>query len=75
MDYTSELKKILAKRNVDVEHLTNDAVLANIGLDSLDLVEVMLEIEELVGTEFASEEIMGLTTIQDVINLINSKVK
>ncbi|MGM9873344.1 MAG: acyl carrier protein [Bacilli bacterium] len=75
MDYTQELKNILAKRNVDVEHLTNDAVLANIGLDSLDLVEIMLEIEELVNTEFTSEEIMGLTTIQDVINLIDSKVK
>lgn len=75
MDYTAELKNILAKRDVDVTNLTNDSVLANIGLDSLDLVEVMLEIEELVGTEFTSEEIMGLVTIQDVINLINSKVK
>lgn len=74
MDTRKVVSDILAKR-IDVSSLKEEDSLKNIGLDSLDLVEVMLEIEDTLGIEFESEEISELTTIKSVLDLINSKIK
>lgn len=68
------VKSILGKR-IDISSLKEDDNLSALGLDSLDLVEVMIEIEEEIGVEFTSEEISALSTLKDVINLIDSKTK
>ena len=73
MDVINTVKEILAKR-VDVSKLKAEDSLPSLGLDSLDLVEVMLEIEYALHIEFTSEEITNLTTIQSVIDLINAKL-
>ena len=73
MDVISTVKEILAKR-VDVSKFKPEDTLPSLGLDSLDLVEVMLEIEYALHIEFTSEEITNLTTIQSVIDLINAKL-
>ena len=73
MDVINTVKEILAKR-VDVSKLKPEDTLPSLGLDSLDLVEVMLEIEYALHIEFTSEEITNLTTIQSVIDLINAKL-
>ena len=74
MEIKEEVRKIIAKR-VDVSNLKEEDQLSALGLDSLDLVEVMLEIEEVFNIEFANEEIEGCKTFKDVLNLISSKVK
>lgn len=74
MDTRKVVSDILAKR-VDVSTLKEEDSLKNIGLDSLDLVEVMLEIEDTLGIEFDSEEIAELTTLKSVLDLINKKIK
>ncbi len=74
MDTRKIVSDILAKR-VDVSSLKEEDSLKEIGLDSLDLVEVMLEIEDALGIEFDSEEIAGLSTLKSVLDLINSKIK
>lgn len=68
------VKSILAKR-IDISSLKEDDDLSALGLDSLDLVEVMIEIEEEIGVEFTSDEISSLSTLKDVISLIDSKTK
>lgn len=73
MSSIETVKKILEKRGVNVASLQEDKPLTEIGLDSLDLVEVMLEIEETLGIEFSSNEIADLSTLKDVADLINSK--
>lgn len=73
MSSIETVKKILEKRGVDVSLLQEDKSLTEIGLDSLDLVEVMLEIEDTLGIEFSSNEIANLSTLKDVADLINSK--
>ena len=73
MDIKEVVTKILAKR-IDISSLKEEDSLKNIGLDSLDLVEVMLEIEEAFGIEFESEEIVELSTLQSVLDLINTKI-
>ena len=74
MDTRKTVSDILAKR-VDVSNLKEEDSLKDIGLDSLDLVEVMLEIEDALGIEFDSEEIANLSTLKSVLDLINSKIK
>lgn len=74
MDTRKVVSDILAKR-VDVSSLKEEDSLKNIGLDSLDLVEVMLEIEDTFGIEFDSEEIVELSTLKSVLDLIDKKIK
>lgn len=74
MDIKQKVKDILASR-IDVSNLNEDAPLSSLGLDSLDLVEVSLEIEDAFSLEFTSEEIASLTTLQSMIDLIENKLK
>lgn len=74
MNIKEEVSKVLAKR-VDVSFLKEDDNLSALGLDSLDLVEVMLEIEEVFHIEFDSNEIEEAKTLRDVLNLIEKKTK
>lgn len=74
MDTRKVVSDILAKR-IDISSLKEEDSLKNIGLDSLDLVEVMLEIEDALGIEFDSEEIGELTTLKSVLDLIDKKIK
>ena len=74
MDALETVKSILAEK-VDVSNLKEEDSLASLGLDSLDLVEVMLAIEDRLGIEFTSEEIAQLTTLKDVSKLIEKKTK
>ena len=74
MDAKKVVSEILAKR-VDISSLKEEDSLKEIGLDSLDLVEVMLEIEDTLGIEFDSEEIAELSTLKSVLDLIEKKIK
>ncbi len=74
MNAIETLKEILSEK-VDVTQLKEDDLLTGLGLDSLDLVEIMLTIEDRLGVEFTSEEIANLSTIKDVVKLIETKTK
>ena len=74
MNVIETVKTILAEK-VDVSNLKEEDSLQSLGLDSLDLVEVMLSIEDQLGIEFTSEEIAQLSTLKDVIKLIERKTK
>ena len=72
---TLETVKSILSEKVDVSKLKEDDSLASLGLDSLDLAEVMISIEDALGIEFTSAEILKLSTLKDVLNLIESKTK
>lgn len=74
MDAIEIVKSILAEK-VDISSIKEDDSLTSLGLDSLDLVEVMLSIEDRLGIEFTSGEISQLATIKDVVKLIETKTK
>ena len=70
-----EVVKDVIKDRINIDSINYDDRLDELGLDSLDLVETMLKIEKVLGVEFTSDEIVELKTIQDVVNLIESKNK
>lgn len=74
MNNIEKAKEILAER-IDIKNLNPNDKLTELGIDSLDLVEVMIQIEEAIGVEFTSEEISDLKTLNDVLKLIENKSK
>ena len=74
MDIKKTVSDIISKR-VDVSNLKEEDSLSSLGLDSLDLVEVMLEIEETLNITFDSDEIGEVSTLGDVLKLIETKLK
>ncbi len=74
MDAIETVKAILSEK-VDVSNLKEEDSLTSLGLDSLDLVEVMLAIEDKLSIEFTSDEIAQLSTLKDVVKLIERKTK
>lgn len=74
MNAIDTVKQILSEK-VDISKLNEDDPLTSLGLDSLDLVEVMLSIEDQLGVEFSSDEFADLITLKDVVKLIEKKTK
>jgi len=72
MDKVAVIREIMAKR-IDVTNLSENDELSALGLDSLDLVEVVTEIEEALGITFEMDEIATFKTLKDVIDCVNSK--
>ncbi|MBN1613300.1 MAG: acyl carrier protein [Deltaproteobacteria bacterium] len=49
------------------------AFIDDLGADSLDLVELIMEMEENFGMQIADDELEKIRTIQDVIDFLRSK--
>ena len=45
----------------------------DLGADSLDLVELIMEMEEVFGMEIADEELEKIRSIKDVIDFLKNK--
>ncbi len=45
----------------------------DLGADSLDLVELIMEMEEKFGVEIADEELEKIKTIKDVVDFLQKK--
>lgn len=73
MDKLNEIKAMFAKK-VKVDTLDPNMELKSLGLDSLDLVELIMDIEENFGIEFNNEEMMEFKTVADVLNSIEKKL-
>ena len=63
----------IIKSKVGNMELKESTELSNLNLNSLDLVEITLEIEDKFHIEFNSSEIANLSTIKDVVELIKRK--
>ncbi len=70
------MKKIeqILKEVVKVEELKPETELREIGLDSIDLVEVMMRLEEEFNIEFTNDEMLSLKTVGDVQKTIEKKL-
>lgn len=69
------IKDHLGGRGVDVSRIEPGThLLDDLDLDSLDTVELSLGLEERFGIEIPDEDLEGVATIQDAIELIEAKV-
>ena len=67
-----QIKKILVETmDIEEEEVTLDAKLkADINLDSLDSVELIMSAEEEFGIEIPDEDVMNFKTVNDIVNYI-----
>ena len=74
MDIKNEVLKTFAKL-AKKDNITVDSNIKELGLDSLDLVDNLMDIEAEYGIEFENEEMTSFVTINDVINCVSKKIK
>ncbi len=65
----------LVKEKLNIADLDYNATLNTYGLDSLDVVEFVLEVEDTYGITFETEETKELKTVGNLIDLIVKKIK
>jgi acyl carrier protein len=64
------LKKIVKNKEV-----TLNSSIKDLGLDSLDVVDLLMEMEEKYSIEFSNDEMLSFTKVQDIVTAIEKKIK
>jgi acyl carrier protein len=70
------LRKIIAVQ-LDIDEgeiLLNTNPINELGADSLDLVEIIMEAEEVFGISIGDEELEEASTLEDFLNCVMSKL-
>jgi acyl carrier protein len=75
MDIEAKVKEIIVnKLGVDANQVTPEASFTNdLGADSLDTVELVMELERAFNLQIPDEDAEKLSTVGDAINYIKNK--
>ena len=72
METTEQIIEEIKKMGFDVENATPKSLLVNdLGLDSLDAMELITKLEEHYHIKFSDQSIEGCKTISDVASVID----
>lgn len=63
------LKKVVNNKDINLE-----SNLKELGLDSLDVVDMLMDLEEKFGIEFENDEMMSFTVVGDIVSAIEKKI-
>ncbi|MCR4391326.1 MAG: acyl carrier protein [Candidatus Acetothermia bacterium] len=76
-EIADRVREIIAEQlMVDVEEVTDEASFVNdLGADSLDTVELIMEFEDEFGIEIPDEDADGIQTVGEAIAYIESRVQ
>ncbi|MBT6227378.1 MAG: acyl carrier protein [Candidatus Scalindua sp.] len=71
------LRIVIAKElKVEPESIADDAHIGNdLGIDSADMISVLYDIEDEFKVEISDEEVGEISTIQEMYNVVNAKIK
>jgi len=58
-----------------VSNLEVDEALKNYGVDSLDMMSILLSLQEITGVEIHDEDIDQLTSVKEICNYFNKETK
>lgn len=65
------VKEVLESNlDIDPENVTEDATFEDLGIDSLDMVELICDLEEKCSVDFGEPE--GLITVGDLVEYIDN---
>jgi len=70
-----KIKATLEERGFDVSNMTlNSSFSDDLGLDSLDQTELIMEVEEYIGKDISDEEAQELTTVGKLVDYVEKVV-
>ena len=74
MDMFEKIKEVLVEQlNIDEDEITLDAdIKKDLGADSLDILQLLMAIEDEYGITIPDEELANFTTVQDVVDYMES---
>ena len=72
-----KVQKILAEQlELDADEITMDSSLVeDLGIDSLDFVDIVMSLEDEFDTEFPEEDMVGIKTVGDIVKYIEDKIQ
>lgn len=62
-----------AKRRGYNGNIDNEDNLFSIGIDSLDIMEIIMSVENQTGTKVSDDRIVNIHTIKDILNLFETE--
>ena len=74
MDKLNEIKQRLAEA-AHKESVDDAMKLRDLGIDSLDIVELLLQLEEDYGVHFDDMDMSALVTVKDLLDVIAQQLK
>ena len=75
MNCFEEFKRIIGSKAKNADSIVRESNLKDLGLDSLDLLEIVSEGEALLGIQFEDEELLSFKTVGDVVTCAEGKLK
>ena len=75
-DTLNKIKSIVVEKlDVDISKVTNDAkFIDDLGADSLDIVELVMQFEEDFGLEIPDEAAEKILSVKDALDYINTNI-
>lgn len=72
-----KVKAIIAEKlNVDQDEIKlESSIVDDLGADSIDLIELIMNLEEEYGISISDEQAVKLKTVGDVVDFINSQIE
>ncbi|TFI87575.1 acyl carrier protein [Carnobacterium divergens] len=72
-----KVAKIIVERfGVDNEKVTSELTFKDdLGADSLDIVELVMELEDVFGTEISDEDVEQIETVGDAVKYIDAHLQ
>jgi acyl carrier protein len=64
---------VAEKLGIEKSRITRESTLADLGADSLDLVEIVMKFEEQFGIEINDEDAEKMTTVSQVVDYIQQR--
>ncbi len=74
MNIEEKLQEVFSKKVKDVK-VDMEASLESLGLDSLDKIDLLYEIEDEFNIEFTNEEMQSFVKVGDLLTTIAAKIK
>lgn len=69
-----QIKKILVEQlDIDEDIVTPDTTIEDLGVDSLDLVEAVMAIEDTFNIKIEDSDLEGLKTVNDFVDYVEKK--
>ena len=70
----ARIVEALASFGPDIEQVTREATFEELDIDSLDLVELAQIVEDDYGVQLKGEDMEGVTTVRQAVDLVLAKL-